>query len=64
MQLNNYEDSSIDFRLFFYTYELFFINKTKSDIRKKIFENFHKNNIKIPFPQRDLQIKNPEVLKK
>lgn len=64
VQLNNYGDSSIDFRLFFYTYELFFINRTKSDIRKKIFENFHKNNIEIPFPQRDLWIKNPEVLKK
>ncbi|MBS9768865.1 MAG: mechanosensitive ion channel [Flavobacteriaceae bacterium] len=58
VQLMNYGDSSVDFRLYFFSREFFEIKKIKSDIRKRIFKNFKENNIEIPFPQRDLWVKN------
>ncbi len=58
VELRNYGDSSVDFRLYFFSVEFFDVEKIKSDIRKRIFRNFRKNNIEIPFPQRDLWVKN------
>lgn len=58
VELMNYGDSSVDFRLFFFSTEFFSIQKIKSDIRKQIFKNLRKSNIEIPFPQRDLWFKN------
>lgn len=56
-------DSSLNFSLLFFSENLFRIEKTKSDIRFTIDEQFRQNNITIPFPQRDLWIRqtpNPE----
>ena len=58
IQIVNYGSSSIDFRLYFFSDEFFYIEKVKSDLRKMLFKALKKNNIEIPFPQRDLWIKN------
>ncbi len=60
VQLINYGDSSVDFRLYFFSTNFFLIEKIKSDIRKNIFKNFRESDIEIPFPQRDLWLKNGE----
>ncbi len=48
----DFGDSSIDFQLIFFSYNLFRIENVRSELRFKIFEEFRKNNIIIPFPQR------------
>lgn len=50
--------SSLDFQLQFYCNELLYIEAVKSDLRFRIDELFRQNNIEIPFPQRDIWIKN------
>lgn len=55
--LINFGDSAIEFQLFFYSEDIFSIEKIKSDVRKIIVRKFQENNIVIPFPQRDLHIK-------
>jgi len=55
--LINFGDSAIEFQLFFYSEDIFSIEKIKSDVRKIIVRKFKENNITIPFPQRDLHIK-------
>ncbi len=57
VQLLDFADSSLNFQLFFYSDEIFRIEKIKSDIRKVIVRKFNENGIVIPFPQRDLHIK-------
>jgi small-conductance mechanosensitive channel len=54
-------DSSLDFNLRVWTRE--YINRPnvlRSQIYYAVFEKFKKHNIEIPFPQRDLHIKNTE----
>lgn len=53
----DFGESSLDFRLFFWTNETFRVENTKSDLRYKIDEAFRRNKIEIPFPQRDLYLK-------
>ena len=48
--------SSLDFELLFYSYEMFRIEKIKSEIRFTIDKRFREEGISIPFPQRDLHI--------
>ena len=55
-------DSSLNFMLRVWTTEM--IQRPKiliSDIYFEIFKRFREYNIEIPFPQRDLHIKNPEL---
>ena len=40
----------------FWTNEIFRIEVLKSDLRYMIDKTFRDNNIKIPFPQRDLHV--------
>ena len=54
-------NSSLDFQLFFYSKNIFSIEKVKSDIRKIIYKKFNKNKITIPFPQMDLHIKSKDI---
>jgi len=56
-RLLDFGESSLLFDVTFLSNEIFRIERIKSDIRKIIIENFLKNNITIPFPQRDLNIK-------
>jgi len=52
----NFGDSSLDFDLIFYVGDVFRVNKIKSDMRFMIDKKFRKNNITIPFPQRDIHL--------
>lgn len=61
VQFKDFGNSSLDFSLYFFTYEFFRIEVLKSDLRYSIFRTFRKNNVEIPFPQRDLWLKNPEA---
>jgi small-conductance mechanosensitive channel len=53
----DFGESSLNFKLLFFTRNLFRIERLKSDIRFKIDEAFRKNGIAIPFPQRDVWIR-------
>ena len=65
-RLVNFGNSSLDFQVFFFSKNIFRINKVKSDIRRIINKKFTENNISIPFPQMDLNLKSnyTEPLKK
>ncbi len=54
----NFGESSLDFKIYFYSEDNFRIEKLKSDLRFSIDQKFRDNNVTIPFPQRDLHIKN------
>ena len=56
VRLVNFGDSSINFMLFFWSPNKFRINQIKSDLNKRILQLFTENNIRIPFPQRDVHI--------
>jgi len=51
-------NSSLDFVVYFHSENLFRIEVTKSDLRFAIDQKFRENNITIPFPQRDLWLRN------
>jgi len=57
VRFNNFGDSSLDFQLFFWVKEPFMVENTKSLLRYAIDDEFRKNGVQIPFPQRDLHIK-------
>lgn len=56
-RLVGFGNSSLDFKILFFSKNVFYIEKTKSDIRKIISRKFDKNKIIIPFPQLDLHLK-------
>ena len=57
VSFQDFGDSSLNFGLFFFSGNLFRIERTKSAIRFKIDALFRENGVTIPFPQRDLWIK-------
>lgn len=59
----NFGDSSLEFELHFWTFDVFRVLSTQSDLRFAIDKAFRENNIAIPFPQRDLWIRNAGDLK-
>lgn len=56
VRFTNFGNSSLDFKLFFWSYEDLRIDNVKSDIRIYINRKFKEHNITIPFPQRDIHI--------
>lgn len=52
----DFADSSLNFSVYFYVENGMQSPKIKSDIRFKIDEAFRRNNVSIPFPQRDVHI--------
>ena len=52
----DFGDSALKFKLHFYIKDSFNVPLIKSDLRYKIDKTFNDNNIKIPFPQRDVHI--------
>lgn len=56
---NDFGDSALIFQLYFALDSSFASNIVKSDLRYEIFEEFNKQNIDIPFPQRTLTFVNP-----
>tara|TARA_R110002096_G_scaffold436050_1_gene666060 strand:- start:4028 stop:4870 length:843 start_codon:yes stop_codon:yes gene_type:complete len=57
VQFQNFGNSSLDFSIYFYSDQLFQIEKIKSDIRFDIDQEFRDNKVTIPFPQRDLWVR-------
>lgn len=56
VRFENFGDSSLDFKVFFWTDRTWEIEFIKSELRFEIDKAFRANNITIPFPQRDLHI--------
>lgn len=52
VRFTDFADSSLNFSVIFWSEELFRVENIKSEIRLKILDLFHENNISIPFPQR------------
>ena len=57
VRLVEFNNSSIDFELLFWSDEYMQIEDVRSDLRFMIDNGFRKYNITIPFPQQDLYIK-------
>jgi len=57
VRFNDFGDSSLDFQVFFWVKEPFLVENTKSEIRYAIDNAFRKNEVQIPFPQRDVHIR-------
>ena len=57
----DFGESSLVFQLFFWTRHSFIVENIKSDLRFRIYDEFKKVGVKIPFPQRDLHIKSKEL---
>lgn len=53
---NEFGDSSLNFKLYFWSSKTWDENPIKSDIRFAIDKSFRENKITIPFPQRDLHV--------
>lgn len=60
VRLSNFGNSSLDFQLIFYSFNLFRIESVKSKLRFEILEAFRKNKITIAFPQRVIHYSNLE----
>jgi small-conductance mechanosensitive channel len=58
VRLYDFNESGYVFDLLFWTSNMFFVETVKSDLRFMIVEEFNKNNIRIAFPKRDVQLKN------
>jgi len=58
IRLIDFGNSSVDLQLLFWTDEVFWVERIRSGIRKKIYKSFNENDITIPFPQRTVHIKN------
>lgn len=59
----DFGNSSLDFELHFWTFDVFGVLDIQSDLRFEIDKAFRENKVEIPFPQRDLWIRNPKDLK-
>lgn len=57
VRFDDFGDSALIFDVYFWTTDTFLVENMKSDMRFKIDHLFRENNIQIPFPQRDLHIK-------
>jgi small-conductance mechanosensitive channel len=58
VHFSDFGDSALNFSLFFFSKNLFRIERVKSDLRFQIDQTFRENGITIPFPQRDVWFKN------
>lgn len=62
--LKDYGESSVDFLLYFWVDDVTQGRfEPKSDVMRSIWRKFKEHDISIPYPQRDLHIKNPEAFK-
>ncbi|MEM1318979.1 MAG: mechanosensitive ion channel domain-containing protein [Bacteroidota bacterium] len=60
VQFKDFGASSLDFVLHYYSHNFIGSEFVKSDLRYEIVELFEKNNISIPFPQRDVWIRSEQ----
>jgi small-conductance mechanosensitive channel len=56
VRFEDFGESSLDFRLFFWSDKSFYVENVRSELRFKIDALFRANKVTIPFPQRDLHI--------
>lgn len=56
VRFTEFGDSSLNFQLYFWSEESFWVENIKSDLRFAINGAFKENNISIPYPQRDIHI--------
>ncbi len=59
IMFTNFGNSSLDFRLHFYSKEPWRIEFVKSDLRFTIYRMFAASGIEIPFPQQDVWLRSP-----
>jgi small-conductance mechanosensitive channel len=64
VRFQGFGESSIDFDLIVYVKDKNYMFQVRSELHFQIFDLFKKEGIEIPFPQRDLNIKNQETLVK
>ncbi len=62
-RLKNFGDSSLDFSIYFFSRSYLIMEDVKSDIRIAVAKRFKEEKINIPYPQRDIYIKNINDLK-
>ncbi|MEY2902308.1 MAG: hypothetical protein RLY89_1414, partial [Bacteroidota bacterium] len=60
--VHEFADNSVNFRVLFWTSDFDTWTGLKSSILLELFDSFRKNNISIPFPQRDIHIKSVKGL--
>jgi small-conductance mechanosensitive channel len=63
VRFKDFGDSALVFEVHFWTRDFIPIEDTKSDLRFAIDRRFRESGVKIPFPQRDLWVRNPEDLR-
>jgi small-conductance mechanosensitive channel len=54
VQFTNFGDSALEFRLLFWAENTWEIEFVRSQLRSQIDQKFRENNVRIPFPQRDV----------
>lgn len=59
VRFNDFSDSALTFDLYFFSREFLIIEDIKSEIRFQIDDLFRQNNVKIPFPQREMWHNHP-----
>jgi len=57
VRFNNFGDSALEFQVLFWVTDSFWVENIKSEMRYAIDDEFRKNGVQIPFPQRDVHIR-------
>lgn len=60
VHFSNFGESSLEFKMFFWSKNTFRIESVKSDLRRDVYKRLKENDLEIPFPQRDVHIKGME----
>jgi len=61
VSFNDFGESSLNFSLYFWSEEVWKIERIKSDLRFKIDQAFRESSVVIPFPQRDLHLRSKDI---
>lgn len=62
IQFVNFGESSLQFKMLFWSKNTFRIEIVKSDLRRDVYKRLKEKNLVIPFPQRDIHIKGIEKM--
>lgn len=57
IRFNDFGDSALEFEMLFWSQRIFRVERLKSDLRFDVFASLKRAGITIPYPQRDLHIK-------
>jgi small-conductance mechanosensitive channel len=61
--MQKFGDNSVDFRVLFWVDDMDIWLDMRHEVMNAIYESFQQNNIEIPFPKRDVYLKNIPDLK-